>query len=145
MPIYEYLCRKCNIIFQFFIRTPGREASPACPKCGGSDMERVMSSFSTSRKASITSSGGDAMPDMSGLDESDPRSMARAIRHMADDMGEDLGPELHEAIARLEAGEDPEQVERELEDAGFGDDEEAGEGGSCTSCGPGRDPGLYEA
>jgi hypothetical protein len=58
--------------------------------------------------------------------------MARAIRHMADEMGEDLGPELEEAISRLEAGEDPEAIERDLEESGFG-------GGA-----PGRDPGLYE-
>jgi putative FmdB family regulatory protein len=80
MPIYEYLCRKCNTIFQFFIRSPGLEAPPACPRCGGSDMERVMSSFSTARKPDAGSSGAGDMPDFQGLDESDPRSMARAIR-----------------------------------------------------------------
>jgi hypothetical protein len=106
-------------------------------------MERVMSSFSTARKPDAGSSGAGDMPDLQGLDESDPRSMARAIRHMADDMGEDLGPELHEAISRLEAGEDPEQVERELEDAGYGDEDAEGEAGRSGS--PGRDPGLYDA
>jgi putative FmdB family regulatory protein len=140
MPIYEFLCRRCNVIFQFLIRSSD-DGSRSCPRCGGTEMERVMSRFSTSRKGSPQSSGGgEDLPDLSGIDENDPRSMARAIRHMADEMGEDLGPELDEAITRLEAGEDPEKIERELEDAGLGEGD--GEGG-CSSCEPTRDPGLY--
>jgi len=57
---------------------------------------------------------------------------------MADEMGEDLGPELNEAIGRLEAGEDPEKVERDLDEAGLGEGEGQG------SAGPVRDGGLYE-
>ncbi|NLP04674.1 hypothetical protein GX411_01810 [Candidatus Fermentibacteria bacterium] len=140
MPIYEYLCSKCNVIYQFFVKS-GSNPSPSCPKCGAGDLERVMSTFSTSRKGEIGSStSGDDMPDLSDIDESDPRSMARAIRHMADDMGEDLGPELDEAITRLEAGEDPEKVERELEGMGLGDED-----GPSPGTPPARDPGLYEA
>jgi hypothetical protein len=69
------------------------------------------------------------------LDENDPRSMARALRRMADELGEDLGPEFNEAIARLEAGEDPDKVERDLEESGFGSDMGP----------PSYDDGLYEA
>lgn len=102
-----------------------------------------MSSFAPVRGTSSKSAGGDGIPaDLAGLDESDPRSMARAIRRMADEMGESLGPELDEAITRLEAGEDPEQVERELEDAGLDDDDDAE---SKHSGPPARDPGLYDA
>ncbi len=146
MPIYEYLCSRCNLIFQFFVRSSGA-AAPSCPKCGSGGLERVMSSFSTSRGSSAPFAGGGSEPDLSGLDESDPRAMARTIKNMALEMGEDLGPELDEAISRLEAGEDPEQVEREMEDAGLGDDEEeGGNGGKLPPAGgPRRDPGLYDA
>ena len=126
MPIYEYLCHECNVIFQFLVRDTGTGTDPECPRCSRRGMERVMSTFSTSRKQN------DDIP--SGMDEEDPKSMARAIRHMADEMGEDLGPELDEAISRLESGENPEDIERDLEKSGFGSPD-----GS-----PGRDPGLYE-
>jgi putative FmdB family regulatory protein len=138
MPIYEYLCGKCNVIYSFFIRSIGGASSPHCPKCGNTDLKRVLSSFSTGRKGSNSQSAdspGDGMPDLSGIDENDPRSVARAIRSMADEMGEDLGPELSEAIGRLEAGEDPEKIERDMDEAGFG-----GEGGPE----PSHDGGLYE-
>ncbi len=134
MPIYEYLCKRCNMIYQFLVRDLSGKLDPACPRSGESGLERVMSSFSTARKDSGSMSDAADDPILAGVDEDDPRSMARAIRHMADEMGEDLGPELEEAISRLEAGEDPEDIERELEDSGFAD-----AGGA-----PGRDPGLYE-
>jgi putative FmdB family regulatory protein len=131
MPIYEFFCGSCNMIYQFLVRTSGSEIRPACPRCGSIELERVMSTFSTSSRKS---SGDTSDTALAGLDESDPKSMARAIRSMADEMGEDLGPELEEAISRLEAGEDPEEIERSLEESGLG--EPAGA--------PGRDPGLYD-
>jgi hypothetical protein len=76
-------------------------------------------------------------PDLAGLDTDDPRAMASAIRHMADEMGEDLGAEVNEALSRLEAGEDPEKVERDLEESGLDLDQ-----GMAS---PTRDSGLYEA
>jgi putative FmdB family regulatory protein len=136
MPIYEYLCGRCNTIFQFLVRKPSSGTSPVCPGCGKGDrMERVMSAFSVKRgSASMDAIADD--PDLAGLETEDPRAMAKAIRRMADEMGEDLGPGVNEALCRLEAGEDPEKVERELEESGF---EVGGEQGK-----PVRAPGLYE-
>jgi len=139
MPIYEYYCRDCNTVYQFLVKRMGEEAHPSCPKCGREDLERVMSRFSTKSKSSVDLGDLEDDPDLSGIDENDPRSMARAIRAMADEMGEDLGPELNEAISRLEAGEDPEKIERELEEMGLGNDM-AGPGEP-----PSYDPGIYDA
>ncbi len=75
-------------------------------------------------------------PDLSGLDTEDPKAMAKVIRRMAEEMGEDLGEEVNEALSRLESGEDPEKIERDLEESGI----DMGEGGP-----PSRAPGLYEA
>jgi len=136
MPIYEYLCRRCNTIFQFLVRRSSDEVSPACPRCDRKeDMERVMSSFSVKKGSTSIEDMADD-PALAGLDGEDPRAMARTIRQMADEMGEDLGPEVSEALSRLESGEDPEKIERDLEESGF----DIGTGGS-----PSRDPGLYEA
>ncbi len=59
----------------------------------------------------------------------------RTIHRMPDELGEDLGSEVSEALSRLEAGEDPEKIERELEESGSGMDNSA----------PSRDRGLYKA
>ena len=137
MPIYEYLCRRCNTIFQFLVRNPSSKTAPICPECGkGERMEKVISTFCVrSGSSSIEDMADD--PSLAGLDTEDPKAMASAIRRMADEMGEDLGPEVNEALSRLEAGEDPEKIERDLEESGF----DMGEGGVK----PSRAEGLYEA
>jgi len=52
------------------------------------------------------------------LDENDPRSIARFMRKMGDEMGEDLGPEFGEVVDRLEAGESPEDIEKTMPELG---------------------------
>jgi len=47
----------------------------------------------------------------SGLDEKDPRSLARLMRKMASETGEEMDDEMKEVCERLEAGEDPEKLE----------------------------------
>ncbi len=55
---------------------------------------------------------------LAGLDENDPRSIARWMRKMSAETGEDLGPEFDEMVDRLEAGESPEEIERSMEGLG---------------------------
>ncbi len=135
MPIYEYYCADCNTIFQFLMRSSSGIGSdpPVCPSCSN-DMKRVMSSFSVGSSISSTDDVADD-PMLAGLDEEDPRVMAAAIRRMADQMGEELEPDMVEALTRLESGEDPENIERELSDAGYSD--------PSIAPPPYRDPGLY--
>lgn len=56
------------------------------------------------------------MREAEQVNEDDPRQMANLMRKFADATGLDLGEPMHEAIARMEAGEDPEQIEQEMGD-----------------------------
>jgi len=96
-------------------------------------------------KASLiraTPSGDEGLLDpsdqiMEGLNEDDPREIARWARQMKDSMGPDLdmGPEFDQAIARIESGEDPDKVMDDLDPeaigagagAGFGDEDFGGD------------------
>jgi hypothetical protein len=42
------------------------------------------------------------------------------MRKMANETGEDLGPEFEEVVGRLEAGEDPDSIEQSMPDLGGG-------------------------
>ena len=48
------------------------------------------------------------------LDENDPKAVARMMKKLGSEMGEDLGPEFNEAVDRMEAGEDPESIESSM-------------------------------
>jgi hypothetical protein len=56
------------------------------------------------------------MREAEHLNEDDPRQMASLMRKFADKTGLALGGSMEEAIARMEAGDDPEQIERDMGD-----------------------------
>ena len=63
---------------------------------------------------------------MDGIDESDPRAVARLMRQMGDETGEPMDPGMEEMIGRMESGEAPESVMSgsALDDDYAGDDDE---------------------
>ena len=128
MPIYEYRCQECRRKVAVFYRSLSavNHASARCDRCGSAKLSRVVSKVRVMRGADDSlGPAGDVdeslLNDMGGLDENDPRSLGRFMRKMAGETGEDLGPELNEVIGRLEKGEDPDKIERDMGDV-FGDD-----------------------
>lgn len=120
MPIYEYTCSDCkrrvSLLWRSFADAQSREA--VCPRCGGSSLTRLISKVAVvrsedSRLDSLADPG--SMPD---IDENDPKSLARFMRQMANETGEELGPEFDEVVGRLEAGEDPDEIEKSMPDMG---------------------------
>jgi len=52
MPIFEYRCNKCGHKSEFLEKSGGKNKH-ICEKCGGSDMQKLFSTFSaTSRSKS---------------------------------------------------------------------------------------------
>jgi putative FmdB family regulatory protein len=123
MPVYEYFCRSCqNRIGVRLSYAEYGTMKPACPVCGGKDLRRVIG------RVRIAKSEDQRLDDMADpsyfgdVDESDPKSMARALKKMGQAMGEDLPPEFNEVTERLEAGEDPESIEQSMPELGGGAD-----------------------
>jgi len=107
MPIYEYECGDCRRRVSLLIRTFAAAAAPACPRCGGTALTRLMSRFATvkSEDARLESLAGSA--STGDLDENDPGSVARFMKKMGqefgDDLGDDFGSAVDEAMAEGEA------------------------------------------
>jgi len=116
MPIYEYRCGDCKRRVSIFFRSfADTNQAAQCPNCGGQHLTRLVS-----RVATIKSEDArlEAMSDPSNfgdVDENDPKSVAKFMRKMGDQMGgEDLGPEFGEMVDRLESGESPEEIEKTM-------------------------------
>jgi putative FmdB family regulatory protein len=123
MPIYEYRCPACGKrSSRIWMRLPSAadEAALACPGCGASRLARLMSRFSSpkSEERRLESLADDS--SLAGLDESDPRGMARLMRKMSEETGEPLEGEDAEMLDRMESGEMPED-EAGGEDGAAGD------------------------
>ncbi len=149
MPLYEFYCPPCHTIFTFrSLRTRSGE-SPLCPRCGGR-LKREVSPFSHSvrgrndagmndeadtcdRMDRVIAEMGERMQALED-DEGDPREAVSVLRRMAEAGGVRFKPEVLEAMARIDAGEDPEKI-----DALFGEvlesenpfDEAEGEGAAA--------------
>jgi hypothetical protein len=97
------------------------EAALACPGCGAAGLARLFSRFSSpkSEERRMESLMDDST--VAGLDENDPRGVARLMRKVSEETGESLGGEEAEMLDRMEAGEMP------PEDAGEGGGGEGGE------------------
>jgi hypothetical protein len=54
---------------------------------------------------------------LAGL-EDDPRALGKMMRQMGREMGEDMPAEFDEVVGRLEAGQSPEDIEKEIPDLG---------------------------
>jgi putative FmdB family regulatory protein len=107
MPIYEYECDQCHRRSSVLTLRVSETAQPVCERCGSTAMRRLMSRFSMPRSEE---SRLDAMADpsnFSDVDENDPKSLARAMRRMGREMGDEFGShEFDEAVDEMEAGGD---------------------------------------
>jgi hypothetical protein len=118
------------MIFNFFSGSVNVDKNPDCPKCNKKRLERQMSVFSLARNRGEEEDM--PMPDLDeskmeqamnllardaeNIDEDDPRQAANLMRKLTDMTGLNLGQGMEEALARMEAGEDPEQIEAEMGD-----------------------------
>jgi putative FmdB family regulatory protein len=162
MPIYEFACPRCRVIFNFLSKKVNPGHLPVCPKCGNKKMAKQISAFAMPRGLREPAAAGalgaedEAMPDfndpkvnramaeierdMEHLDENNPKHMAHLMRKMKDAMPPGALPkEIDVAIKRLEAGEDPEKIEADMGDFMGGE-----EGGGGSSGAYSRDAGLYD-
>jgi putative FmdB family regulatory protein len=133
MPIYEFYCSSCHTVFSFLSRRVDTQRRPSCPRCGRPELERRTSRFAVSKgRAERSAAGPDAddaedaqmdramdalARDAEGVDENDPRQVARLMRRFYGATGLELGNTMEEAIRRMEAGEDPDTIESELGEA----------------------------
>lgn len=136
MPIYEFYCKRCNTIYNFFSKAVNTKKFPLCPKCKKVKLVRQMSVFA----ALSGSEKSEEKHPLDGLDEKkvekelakitaeaekikddDPRAAAQLMRKFTDQTGVKMGDGFYEALRRIEQGEDPDKVELEMADALMGE------------------------
>ena len=119
MPIYEYACSKCCKRMSFLVLNPAA-FKPLCKYCGSGDVEQLFSRFASPKSEESRLESLADPSNLSGLDENDPKSVARWMKKMGKEMGEDFG------------GEDIDQLAEEAaqEAAGVGDPASMGDSSS---------------
>jgi len=122
MPEYEFRCLDCKRTVSLFLAIAEYESTlPSCPHCGGANLRRKIGRVRVARSEESRLESLSDPTSWGDVDESDPKSMARMMRRMSQETGEEMGPEFDEAVDRLEAGENPDEVEKSI--PGLGDDD----------------------
>jgi len=106
MPIYEYRCGACKRKVTVLTLRASETVDPVCDRCGSRDLSRLMSRFAMVRSEESRLDDLSDPSSLSGLDENDPKSMARWMRKMGKELGEDTGDDFDEMVDELEAGGD---------------------------------------
>jgi putative FmdB family regulatory protein len=106
MPIYEFQCEKCRRRSSVLTMRVSEKVEPVCEHCGSRKMNRLMSRFAMPKSEEARLDALSDPSNLSGFDENDPKSVARMMRKMGKEMGEDFSaPEFDEAIEELESGD----------------------------------------
>ncbi len=118
MPTYEFRCINCNHKFEIYLTYQEYGTrSVICPSCDHTDPERIIKPVRVTRS---DEDRFDALADpekLAGLDD-DPQTLGRMMRQMSQELGEDMGADFDEVVDRLEKGQSPEDIERDLPDLG---------------------------
>ena len=120
MPDYPYTCLDCHKRFSIFLTFQEYDtAEVACPHCKSTHVSRRLGRvrFARSEESRLESLADPSQ--LAGI-EDDPRAMAKLMKQMSSELGEDPGSEFNEVVDRLEKGHSPEEIERDLPDLGDG-------------------------
>ncbi len=97
MPIYEYLCRECHRRSSILTLSSSHLDSVSCRHCGGSEMDRLLSRFASPKSEEARLESLMDPTNVGNLDENDPKSVARLMKKMSEEMGEDTS-DMEEAM-----------------------------------------------
>lgn len=121
MPTYTYRCETCQGRFELHLtyQEYGQE-QVRCPNCAGEQVERVIQPIRIARSEESRLESLADPEQLAGI-EDDPRALGKMMRRMSSELGEEMGPEFDEVVDRLEKGQKPEEIEKDLPDLGAGD------------------------
>jgi putative FmdB family regulatory protein len=122
MPTYDFICNNCEKRFDVFMTfNEYGKKSVQCIHCESNNVRRRMTKVRIAKSdESRMESAADDFSGMEGI-EDDPKALARMMRKMGGEMGEELPAEFDDVVDRLEAGQSPEEIESALPDLGLDD------------------------
>jgi putative FmdB family regulatory protein len=122
MPTYDYFCLDCRQRFDIFLSYKDYGTLPvACSRCKSLNVRRNVPRVRVLKSDEQRAAALADPAALGALDENDPKALARMMRQMGSEMGEDMPHEFGDVMDRLEAGQSPQEIEAAMPDLGLGD------------------------
>ena len=122
--MYEYRCTSCKKRVTLLTLRASERVDEVCDRCGARTLERLMSRFAMGRSDEARMNALADPSNLSGLDESDPASVARWMKKMSKEMGDEAG-----------GGSDIDEMADEMAAGSVGDDGDGGDDGGSDDGG----------
>jgi len=115
MPIYEFRCRQCRQRTTALVLVRAEVGKVRCKQCGSSDLVKLVSRFAMPRSEEARLDRLTEPTGMAGVDETDPKSVARWMRKMGREMGENFEEGIDQAIEEdMSSGDNTPGADEEL-------------------------------
>jgi putative FmdB family regulatory protein len=98
MPIYEYRCQECGRVSSFLLLNLNEPFTPICGKCGSQSLERLLSRVHVRLSQDSRLERLAEPATWAGMDENDPKSVAKMLKRMGQEMGEDFPGEVDQLV-----------------------------------------------
>lgn len=125
MPVYEFRCTACGKKYEKRLSySEYDQYSGCCPFCGSTQVNRIIRAVRVARgdKAHLSSLADPAA--LNAVDD-DPRALGKMMKQMQTQLGaNDMPGEFDEVVDRLEKGQTPDQIERDLPELSSSDNSE---------------------
>ena len=116
MPLYEYRCLDCNRRFDVsmtYAEYGTKEVT--CQHCKSKNVTRRIGRIRIARSDDNRLDNFSDPSNLEGL-ENDPVALGKMMRRMSGELGEEMPDEFNEVVNRLEKGQSPDEIERDLPD-----------------------------
>jgi len=111
VPVYEFVCQKCNTKSSILVRSIAQSFITRCPACGSNDLERIISDFAYHKSMkTIHEEAGEPKMFSSPAYYKDPRNIGRWTEKRVKELGLEMPSQVQEMIQAAREGEMPEPV-----------------------------------
>lgn len=104
MPIFEFRCQHCRKKTTALVLVRARMREVRCAHCGSADLVKLVSRFATVKSEADRLDSLADPASFGDIDENNPSSVARWMKKMGREMGEDFGDELDQAMEEEQSG-----------------------------------------
>ena len=116
MPLYEYRCLDCKRRFDVSMTYAEYGTKEVvCKYCQSKNVTRRIGRIRFTRSDDNRLDNFSDPSSLEGL-ENDPVALGKMMRKMSGELGEEMPAEFDEVVNRLEKGQSPDEIERDLPD-----------------------------
>ncbi len=101
MPVYDYRCKDCNEVTSVLTYSWKTGSEPACRKCGGGELDRLISGFAFHRSWGGSLNWAPSGETLTDVNEDSPQDLDRFMGRIKQEMGGEVTSDFNQMRKEL--------------------------------------------